>query len=117
MSLSPNNPSNSTPPVLWLHVLQHLGVTLPLLAGSLLAGIAGYHFIERMSWIDAFFNAAMIMGGMGPADEMHSNAGKIFAGIYALYSGLFLIAVTGYMLIPFLHRVMHKFYHIPPGEL
>ena len=89
------------------HFLRHLGVILPLLAASLAAGVAGYRLTEHMGWVDAFLNAAMIMGGMGPAGELHTNAGKIFASLYALYSGLFLIAVTGFLLIPFLQRVLH----------
>jgi hypothetical protein len=62
-----------------------------------------------MKWIDALLNASMTMGGMGPANELHTSSGKMFASCYALYSGLFLIAVTGYLLIPFLHRILRKF--------
>lgn len=96
------------PKEFWIHFLKHLGVSTPLLGFSLLIGVLGYHFIEGMSWVDAFLNAAMIMGGMGPASELHTSSGKIFASCYALYSGLFLIAVTGYLLIPFLHRILKK---------
>lgn len=94
---------------LWLHFFKHLGIALPLLALSLMIGVCGYRFIEGMPWVDALLNASMIMGGMGPAAELHSVSGKIFASCYALYSGLFLIAVTGYLLIPFLHRILRKF--------
>jgi len=92
-----------------LRLLQIVGALLPLIMLSLAVGMVGYHALERMSWIDSLYNAAMIMSGMGPAADLHSDAGKIFASIYALYSGLFLIAVTGYLLSPFFHRVMHKF--------
>jgi hypothetical protein len=93
---------------LWIHFFKHLGIAMPLLGLSLLIGICGYHFIEGMVWIDALLNASMIMGGMGPANEIHTYNGKIFASAYALYSGLFLIAVTGYLLIPFLHRILKR---------
>lgn len=78
---------------------------------SLLVGIFGYRLTEDMDWIDAFYNASMILSGMGPASDMHSNAGKIFAGVYALYSGLFVIAVMGILLAPVFHRVLHQFHH------
>ncbi|MBK9562476.1 MAG: hypothetical protein IPO54_04960 [Micavibrio sp.] len=100
--------SHILPKSFWLHFGRHLRVAVPLLALSLGAGVCGYHFIEGLNWIDALFNASMIMGGMGPANELHTAAGKMFASIYALYSGLFLIAVTGYLLIPFIHRVLKK---------
>jgi hypothetical protein len=63
-----------------------------------------------MGWLDAFLNAAMILGGMGPVDTLHNPAGKLFAGLYALYSGLVLIAIAGLLLAPFLHRLMHRFH-------
>ena len=74
---------------------------------SLAAGMAGYHFTENMDWLDAFLNAAMILGGMGPVDQLHTEAGKMFAGVYALFSGLLIIIVTGVVLAPILHRVLH----------
>lgn len=101
--------SHILPKSFWLHFGRHLRVAIPLLVLSLAVGVSGYHFIEGMEWVDSIFNASMIMGGMGPANELHTAAGKIFASIYALYSGLFLIAVTGYLLIPFIHRVLRKF--------
>lgn len=85
-----------------------LGVALALIAASLLAGMAGYRYLEGLSWVDAFENAAMILSGMGPVAGMKSEAGKIFAGAYAIYSGLLLIAATGLILAPVLHRVMHS---------
>ncbi len=63
-----------------------------------------------MSWIDAFYNASLIMSGMGPATDLKTNAGKIYASIYSVYSGLFLIAATGILLGPFFHRLIHKFH-------
>lgn len=75
---------------------------------SLFAGVCGYHYIEGMPWIDALLNAAMIASGMGPVDTLHTVAGKLFASLYAIYSGLFLIAATGFLLAPLFHRVLHS---------
>jgi hypothetical protein len=63
-----------------------------------------------MSWVDAFLNASMILGGMGPIGELHTNGGKVFAGCYALYSGLMAIIVVGVMAAPIFHRFLHRFH-------
>lgn len=81
-----------------------------LIGLSLLAGMAGYHHFESMPWIDAFANASMILSGMGPLAPMNTWGGKCFAGWYALYSGLALILVSGLILAPILHRLMHRFH-------
>ncbi len=82
---------------------------------SLTIGIMGYRFFEGMSWIDAFVNAAMILGGMGPVGELHTSAGKLFAGLYALYSGLVAIIAVGFFAAPIFHRFLHRF-HLEVGE-
>ncbi len=76
---------------------------------SLFIGVCGYHFLERLPWIDALLNASMILGGMGPVDPMKTFGGKLFASFYALYSGLVLIGLTGILLAPVFHRVLHTF--------
>ncbi len=82
-----------------------------LLVGvSLAGGMAGYHYLEKMEWIDAFANAAMILSGMGPLAPMQTWGGKLFAGLYALYSGLVLIAATGIIFAPIVHRLLHRFH-------
>jgi hypothetical protein len=81
-----------------------------LIGFSLLLGMGGYAYFEKMEWVDAFANAAMILSGMGPLGELHTRAGKIFAGCYALYSGLLLILVTGIVLAPIVHRFLHRFH-------
>jgi hypothetical protein len=88
----------------------NLLVALLLIGASLLAGMAGYHHFESMPWIDAFANASMILSGMGPLAPMNTWGGKCFAGWYALYSGLALILVSGLILAPLLHRLMHRFH-------
>jgi hypothetical protein len=81
-----------------------------VVAGSLVVGVCGYHYLEGLPWVDSMLNASMILGGMGPVDTLKTNAGKIFASLYALYSGLALIAVIGIMLTPVIHRFLHEFH-------
>lgn len=89
----------------------HAGVALIVIAISLLIGMAGYRHYEHMSWLDAFLNSAMLLGGMGPVKtDGLSEPGKLFAGIYALYAGLVFIAVLGIILTPVIHRVLHRFH-------
>jgi len=85
-------------------------VALVLVVVSLLAGMIGYHMLESLSWTDAFLNAAMILGGMGPVSTLATSGGKLFAGFYALYSGLVVILVAGILLAPLVHRMLHKFH-------
>ena len=75
---------------------------------SLGAGLVGYHYIARFSWIDSLLNASMILGGMGPVGNLEGDAAKVFASVYALFSGIVFIAVLGMLLAPFVHRIMHK---------
>jgi len=81
-----------------------------VIAGSLALGVCGYHFLERLPWIDALLNASMILGGMGPVDPVRTTGGKLFASFYALFSGLVIIGVAGLMLAPVVHRYLHKFH-------
>jgi hypothetical protein len=72
--------------------------------------MAGYHYLEGMAWVEAFLNAAMLLGGMGPVDPLHTEAGKIFAGVYAIYCGMLLVVCGGMLLVPVFHRVLHRFH-------
>ncbi len=91
-------------------VLLHFCASVALIAGSLGIGMAGYAYFERLGWLDAFLNAAMILGGMGPVDLPRTAGGKLFAGLYALYSGLAVLVTAGIVFAPVLHRLMHKFH-------
>jgi hypothetical protein len=82
---------------------------------GLAIGMAGYAGTEGMGLTDAFVNASMILSGMGPVDQLKTDGGKIFAGIYAIFSGLFVVIATGFVLAPVLHRVLHSF-HIEEGK-
>jgi hypothetical protein len=89
---------------------QSAGVAAGLAFVSLAIGMTGYHVFEGLDWIDAFLNAAMLLGGMGPVDTPKTAAGKLFAGTYALYCGLVVIIATGVILAPLAHRLMHRFH-------
>jgi hypothetical protein len=72
--------------------------------------MAGYGYFEGLAWRDAFLNAAMLLGGMGPVDAPQTDGGKLFAGLYALYSGLVFLIAAGLVFAPVLHRLLHKFH-------
>ncbi|HEX4953086.1 MAG TPA: hypothetical protein VF017_06800 [Thermoanaerobaculia bacterium] len=90
--------------------LRHLVGATAFLVGSLGLGVAGYMVFEDLSPVDAFLNAAMLLGGMGPVDPPQTEAGKIFAGAYALYAGLGVLIAAGILFAPIFHRLMHKFH-------
>ena len=100
-------------------VIGNLMFAVIIMGAALLAGMAGYYYlVGGMSWVDAFLNASMILGGMGPVDPVMSDAGKIFAGAYALFAGLLFVATSGIVLAPVLHRILHAL-HVdddPPGR-
>ncbi len=81
-----------------------------MICGALAIGVAGYHWIAGLSWIDSFLNASMILGGMGPVNPLTTDSAKFFASCYALFSGIVFIGVMGIILMPVLHRVIHKFH-------
>lgn len=88
-------------------LIRHGAGALLVLLGSLAIGIAGYSALGNLGLVDAFLNAAMILGGMGPVDQLPNDGAKIFAGVYALYSGVVFLLTAGIVLAPILHRVMH----------
>lgn len=88
--------------------LRHALIALVLVVGSLFFGMEGYHHFEGLRWTDAYLNAAMLLGGMGPVNDPQTFGGKIFAGCYALFAGLVFIFVTGVLFAPVLHRILHR---------
>jgi hypothetical protein len=88
----------------------HAGVSAGIVLGSLGIGILGYHFLESLAWIDSLVNAAMILGGMGPVDTLHTIGGKFFASFYALYSGIVFLLAVGIIFAPVFHRILHHFH-------
>jgi hypothetical protein len=96
---------------LFVHrMLRAVALWLVIVAVGLIVGIAGYAGFEGLSLTDAYLNAAMILSGMGPAVELKTTGGKLFAGTYAILSGLLIIIATGFVLAPIFHRVLHKFH-------
>ncbi len=91
-------------------VARQIWYVFVAVAAALAIGMSGYHWINGLPWIDAFLEASMILGGMGPIHEPHTTVGKLFAGFYALFAGLFFIGATGVLLAPFLHRMIHLFH-------
>jgi len=86
-------------------------VAAAIILGSLLLGVLGYRWAGGLeSWMDCLYNASMILGGMGPVTELKTDAGKLFASVYALYSGVVLLASVGVFLSPVLHRILHRFH-------
>ncbi len=98
------------PKIFFRRVIRNTLLGLLMIGGSLFAGMLGYHHLVGLSWVDAYMNASMILSGMGPVATIESDAGKVFAGTYALFSGLVLIAVAGIALAPVVHRAFHRFH-------
>ena len=94
---------------------RSLAIGLALVGLSLVVGIVGYRRLLGLSWIDAFVNAAMILSGMGPLASPQTFGAKLFAGLYALYSGLAVLAIAGIIFAPVLHRFLH-YLHADPDE-
>ena len=95
-------------PTIYHHMIRNSCIGFMLIVAALCIGMFGYHFTERMSWIDSFLNASMILSGMGPAATLTTTAGKLFAGFYALFSGLAFIAIVVIMLSPVIHKFFRK---------
>jgi hypothetical protein len=103
--------------VYYWRVVRHAGLGFSVIVVALGIGMTGYHVFENLPWIDAFVNAAMILSGMGPVNTLQTDGGKIFAGCYALFSGLALIAILGIIFAPVVHRALHKFHLEDEGHL
>ena len=97
-------------PAFYARVARSLALALAIVLVALGLGMAGYHFFEDLPWLDAFLNAAMILSGMGPVAVIQTAGGKLFAGCYALFSGLALITTLAVIIAPLFHRFLHKFH-------
>jgi flagellar biosynthesis protein FliR len=91
-------------------LLGSLAIALAVIIVGLIIGIAGYHYFAGFGWIDSLLEASMILGGMGPVNQLPNDHAKIFASIFALFSGLVVLALMGIMLSPVVHRVLHRFH-------
>ncbi len=97
-------------PAFYRRLARSACAALLIVAFALCIGMAGYRIFESMSWVDAFVNAAMILSGMGPVSALQTGGGKIFAGCYALFSGLAFLTSLGIIFAPVFHRFLHKFH-------
>lgn len=93
-----------------LRMVRHAGAASLLVIGSLGIGMAGYHWLAHLTWLNAFVNASMLLGGMGPVGDIATTGGKLFAGFFALYSGLVFLVLGATVLTPVFHRVLHRFH-------
>ena len=89
---------------------RHAALAFALMILSLAIGMAGYEYFEGLDWRDAFLDAAMLLGGMGPVHVPATPGGKLFAGCYALYAGIVFLVVAGLLLAPVVHRILHRFH-------
>lgn len=96
-------------------VLRYAAIAIAIDAGSLAIGVLGYRLFEGFSWTDSLLNAAMLLGGMGPVNALHTKAGKLFASFYAIYCGVVFLVVAGVLFAPVIHRFMHHF-HLESNE-
>jgi hypothetical protein len=94
----------------YARVARSLALAFAIVLMSLGIGMAGYHVFENLPWLDAFLNAAMILAGMGPVAAIQTTGGKLFAGCYALFSGLALITTVAVVFAPLFHRFLHRFH-------
>jgi hypothetical protein len=91
-----------------LRLLGHTLLALTIIGMALFVGVAGYHFVGGLSWIDSLLNASMILGGMGPVDPLTSVPAKLFASFYALFAGMAFLAIAGVLIAPVAHRFLHR---------
>jgi hypothetical protein len=99
-----------TPREFLIRQLIYMLVAFIIIIGSLVLGVLGYHYFEGLAWVDALVNASMLLGGMGPVNELHTVAGKLFASFYALYSGIIFLVSVGVIMAPLYHRFLHRFH-------
>ena len=88
-------------------LLKYLIISLSLISLSLLLGVLGYHYIANLSWIDSLYNASLILTGMGPVDKMETVDAKLFASVYALFSGVAFLSTVAIFIAPIAHRLLH----------
>ena len=99
---------------LW-RLVRHVFAASTVVISSLAIGIIGYHFIEGLTWIDSLLNASMILGGMGPINDLYTTGGKLFASFYALFSGIVFLVIAGVLIAPVAHRFLHRL-HLEESE-
>jgi hypothetical protein len=94
----------------YLRMLRSVAVSLSLLLITILLGTVGFHLIEKYSWLDSALNCVLIMTGVGTYGLINTVAGKIFTGIYSVFSTLIFFTILAIIFTPLLHRLLHKFH-------
>jgi len=92
----------------FLRLARHGVLATSVLLVSLAIGTMGFHWLALQSWLDAFLNASMLLGGMGPVGSFEQPIGKVFAALYALYAGIVFLGAALIFLAPVVHRILHK---------
>src|SRR5215471_6992748 len=112
--MTPNRP---LPPRSHLYgrLVRNFGAAVVVVAVWLVVGAVGYHGLEGLPWIDAFYNAAMVLTAMGTNVAPNHNGTKIFAICYALLSSIVFLGVVTLLLSPVVHRFLHRF-HLESGK-
>jgi hypothetical protein len=100
----------------WRRLGRHGEIALTILLASLAIGTVGFHWLAPQGWLDAFLNAAMLLGGMGPVGSFDQPIGKIFAGLFALYAGIVFLGAALILLAPIVHRILHKLHLEEQGK-
>ncbi|HEY3177427.1 MAG TPA: hypothetical protein VGL25_00945 [Casimicrobiaceae bacterium] len=103
-------PRLATRAVFYSRVGRAAAISLSVVAAALFAGTLGYHFIANLSWLYSFHQASLLLSGMGPVETNLPDAGRIFESIYSLFCGVILLAATGILFAPIIHRVLHRFH-------
>jgi hypothetical protein len=93
----------------YFRLLKHIFIAGAIIMISITMGAIGYHKLESLTWVNSFYNASMILTGMGPVNVLHNNTSKIFASLFAVYGGIVILAITGIILAPLAHRLLHIF--------
>jgi len=91
-------------------LMRNAAIAAGLIVFSLALGMFGYHLFVRLDWTDSFLNASMILTGMGEITPLDTTGGKVFAGLYALFSGVAFLTIIGVLVAPVVHRFMHRFH-------
>jgi hypothetical protein len=90
-----------------LRMIKFFLISMSFMAVSLLIGILGYRHYANLSWIDSFYNASMILTGMGPGSTLTTTGGKVFSSLYALFSGMVFLTTAAIFISPIAHRLLH----------
>ncbi len=97
-------------PEFFRRMFRHGTVAVVILAVCLAIGVVGYHHFEPLRWVDALFDASMILGGQGPVEPLSTTGGKVFASGYALFSSIIFLSTIGVFVAPMIHRMLHQFH-------